>query len=70
MNDNTSLAVIVIGILTAVILGGALSDFHQRSKIKAGLEECRSHPDSRNTIWVKDCTEYIKLILNIEKEIK
>ena len=60
----------ILGVVALIIVGVlSLSGIYKSYKtdvnaINAGLEQCQIDNGTRATMWVKECTEHLKIVKN------
>ncbi len=62
-----ALAASVVAFFGSLAISSISEENSAVEKAKTGLEECPKSLGSHNSIWVKDCIAYTKLLQEMEK---
>ena len=69
LSKNDLIGLIVFLLLGAMLLiGGIYASYKtDRAALEMGLEECQIDFSTHQTIWVRDCTDHLTTVKEMEK---
>jgi len=70
MNKNETIISVVVAILLSIAgIAAIYADYKTTQRaIENGLEECQIDTGTRTTMWVRDCSDHIKVTTEMENK--